>query len=93
MSSTAVPLCPICRSPAAAWEIDSPVRAHDRVAVGPSGLRSLGLVIPDGGLEPLDRPVIRCTACGWIAAEESVRESVLVAASAATRGERPRFDA
>ena len=56
MTASASPLCPACHSPEAAWEIDSPVRALDRVILDPSGLRLLGLVTPNEGLEPIDRP-------------------------------------
>ncbi len=93
MSASAVPLCPVCHSPAAAWQVDSPVRAHDRVVIDPQGLRLLGLVAPDDGLEPVDHPAIRCVSCGTPASDDSLRDAVLVAASAATRGESPRFDA
>ena len=93
MSSSAVPLCPACHSPAAAWEIESPVRAVDRVIVDPSGMRQLGLHAPGDGLEPVDRPDIRCVTCRVPATESALRDAVLTAASAATRGESPRFDA
>lgn len=93
MSPTAVPRCPACDSPSAAWVIDSPVRAHDRVAVDPTGLRLLGLHAPDEGLEPVDRPSIACSACGAPATDPLVRDAVLAAASAASRGESPRLDA
>ena len=93
MTASAAPLCPACHSPGAAWEIDSPVRALDRVILDPGGLRLLGLVTPDDGLEPVDRPVIRCVACRVEASDASLRDAVLAAASAATRGEAPRFDA
>ena len=93
MTASASPLCPACHSPEAAWEIDSPVRALDRVILDPSGLRLLGLVTPDDGLEPVDHPAIRCLACRAEAVDASLRDTVLAAASAATRGEAPRFDA
>jgi len=93
VSASAVPLCPSCHSASAAWEIDSPVRALDRSVIGPDGLRLLGLVIPDEGFEPLDRPAIRCASCSAPAVAASLRDAVLVAANAATRGETPRFDA
>ncbi len=93
MSPTAVPLCPACNSVSAAWVIDSPVRAHDRVAIDPAGMRLLGLHAPDEGLEPVDRPNIACSACGAAATDPVLRDAVLAAASAAARGESPRFDA
>lgn len=93
MTASAAPLCPACHSPEAAWEIDSPVRALDRVILDPSGLRLLGLVAPAEGLEPVDRPEIRCTACGQAATDGTLRDAVLAAATAASRGEAPRFDA
>ena len=93
MSPSAAPLCPSCQSPTAAWQIDSPVRAHDRVVVDPTGLQLLGLRTPDGGLEPVDRPEIQCAACGVAATEATLRDAVLAAATAASRGESPRFDA
>jgi len=93
MSPSAAPLCPSCHSATAAWEIDSPVRAIDRAVLDPHGLRLLGLATPDDGLEPLDRPDIRCAACAVPATEVALRDAVLAAATAATRGEPPRFDA
>jgi hypothetical protein len=93
MSPSAAPLCPSCQSPTAAWEIDSPVRAIDRAVLDPSGLQLLGLAAPDSGLEPLDHPDIRCAACAMPAIETVLRDAVLTAATAATRGEAPRFDA
>ncbi len=93
MTASAAPLCPACHSPAAAWEIDSPVRALDRVVLDPQGLRLLGLIAPEDGLEPVDRPLIRCVACREPATDVALRDAVLAAASAATRGEAPRFDA
>jgi hypothetical protein len=93
MSATAVPLCPSCASPAAAWQIDSPVRAHDRVMVDPAGIRLLGLHAPAEGLEPVDRPVIACGACSAPAEDVALRDSILTAATAASRGAAPRFDA
>lgn len=93
MSPSASPLCPNCQSPTAAWEIDSPVRAIDRAILDPAGLQLLGLATPAGGLEPLDRPEIRCAACATPALEALLRDAVLTAATAATRGEAPRFDA
>ena len=93
MSPSAVPLCPACESPTAAWQIDSPVRAHDRSVVDPTGLRLLGLLAPEDGLEPVDRPEIACLACGAPATDATLRDAVLAAASAAARGESPRFDA
>ena len=93
MTASAAPLCPACHSPGAAWEIDSPVRALDRVVLDPSGLRLLGLITPDEGLEPVDHPLIRCVACREPAVDGALRDAVLGAASAATRGEAPRFDA
>jgi hypothetical protein len=91
--ASAAPLCPACHSPKAAWESDSPVRALDRAILDPSGLRLLGLAVPDEGLEPVDRPEIRCAACHAPATDGAVRDQVLAAATAATRGEPPRFDA
>jgi hypothetical protein len=93
MTASAAPLCPACHSPSAAWEIDSPVRAIDRAVLDPSGLRLLGLAVPDDGLEPVDRPEIRCAACRVPATDAGLRDQVLGAATAATRGEAPRFDA
>lgn len=93
MTASATPLCPICQSPTAAWEIDSPVRALDRAILDPGGLRLLGLAAPEDGLEPVDRPDIRCAACRTPATEGALRDQVLAAATAATRGEPPRFDA
>ena len=93
MSASAVPLCPSCTSDTATWTIDSPVRAHDRVVIDPSGIRVLGLVAPDDGLEPVDRPVITCGACGVLATDPTLRDAVLSAATAASRGLAPRFDA
>ncbi len=93
MSPSAAPLCPSCHSPAAAWEIDSPVRAIDRVILDPTGLRLLGLAAPDEGLEPVDRPMIRCAACSTPATDGVLRDAVLTAATAVTRGEPPQFDA
>lgn len=93
MTATAAPLCPACHSPTAAWQIDSPVRALDRAILDPGGLRLLGLMAPADGLEPVDRPEIRCAACGAPALDGALRDQVLGAASAATRGELPRFDA
>ena len=93
MSPSASPLCPSCQSPTAAWEIDSPVRAIDRSVLDPNGLQLLGLVAPEEGLEPLDHPEIRCAACFAPATDAVLRDTVLAAATAATRGETPRFDA
>jgi len=93
MSPSAVPLCPACQSPTAAWQIDSPVRAHDRTVIDPGGIQLLGLRTPDDGLEPVDRPEIHCAACGAEATEALLRDAVLGAATAASRGESPRFDA
>ncbi|HSO30388.1 MAG TPA: hypothetical protein VLS28_10825 [Candidatus Sulfomarinibacteraceae bacterium] len=93
VSASAAPLCPVCHSPAAAWEIDSPVRALDRVTLDPSGLTLLGLVAPPEGLEPLGHPEIHCAACRAAATESTLRDAVLAAATAASRGEAPRFDA
>ncbi len=93
MSPTGVPLCPVCHSPGAAWQIDSPVRAHDRALIDPSGLNLLGLQAPAGGLEPIDHPEITCAACAAPATEAPLRDAVLGAASAAARGESPRLDA
>lgn len=93
MTASAAPLCPTCHSPTAAWEIESPVRALDRAVLDPAGLRLLGLASPVDGLEPLDRPDIRCAACHEPATEGTLRDQVLAAATAATRGEAPRFDA
>jgi hypothetical protein len=93
MTASAAPLCPACRSPSAAWEIDSPVRAVDRAILDLGGLRLLGLIVPGEGLEPVDRPEIRCAACHVPATDTGLRDQVLAAASAATRGEAPRFDA
>ena len=75
------------------WEIDSPVRALDRVILDTTGLRLLGLAAPEGGLEPVGRPEIRCAACRAPATDSGLRDSVLTAAAAATRREPPRFDA
>ena len=93
MTASAAPLCPTCQGPEAAWEIDSPVRALDRVILDPSGLRLLGLVAPSEGLEPVDHPEIRCAACRATATDGTLRDAVLAAATAASRGEAPRFDA
>ena len=93
MTASAAPLCPECQSPTAAWEIDSPVRALDRVVLESGGVRLLGLMTPEEGLEPVDRPMIRCAACRAPAPDGPLRDAVLVAATAATRGETPRFDA
>ena len=93
MRATAAPLCPSCHSRSASWEIDSPVRAVDRARLDPTGLHLLGLAAPADGLEPVDRPEIRCATCGAIAEDGVLRDSVLAAATAASRGERPRFDA
>ena len=93
MTASAAPLCPACKSPSAAWEIDSPVRALDRAILDPDGLRLLGLAAPGEGLEPVDRPEIRCAACHVPATDSRLRDQVLTAASAATRGDAPRFDA
>lgn len=91
--ATASPLCPACRSPLAAWRIDSPVRAIDRSVLDPAGLRLLGLTAPADGLEPLGHPDIDCAACGAPATTETLRSAVLAAATAAARGDTPRFDA
>jgi hypothetical protein len=93
VTASAAPLCPACHSPSAAWEIDSPVRAIDRAVLDPSGLRLLGLAVPDDGLEPVDRPEIRCAACRVSATDAGLRDQVLGAAATAKRGEAPRFDA
>ena len=93
MSPSAVPLCPACNSTSAAWQIDSPVRAHDRAIIDPSGISLHGLHAPEDGLEPVDRPEIQCVACGASATDEALRDAVLAAATAASRGESPRFDA
>ncbi len=93
MSPSAVPLCPVCHSPSGSWQIDSPVRALDRVVIDPSGLRLLGLQTPDEGLEVADRPIISCSACEVVTSDVTVRDAVLAAATAAARGESPRFDA
>jgi hypothetical protein len=93
VSPSAVPLCPSCQSPTAAWQIDSPVRAHDRTVIDPSGIRLLGLRTPEDGLEPVDHPEIQCAACGAEATDAVLRDAVLAAATAAARGESPRFDA
>jgi len=93
MTGSAPPLCPACHSTAAAWEIDSPVRALDRVILDLSGLRIFGLAAPENGLEPVARPEIRCASCGAPAADGGLRDAVLAAATAATRGEAPRLDA
>ncbi|MBI2763754.1 MAG: hypothetical protein HYX54_08415 [Chloroflexi bacterium] len=93
MSPTAVPLCPACHGPDAAWQIDSPVRALDRVVIDISGLRLHGLHAPTEGLEPVDHPGIACAACGAAATDADLRDAVLAAATAAARGESPRFDA
>ncbi|MEO8462495.1 MAG: hypothetical protein ABI555_04735 [Chloroflexota bacterium] len=93
MTTAATPLCPTCHSPAAAWQIDSPVRAHDRVTVDLSGLQLAGLHVPEEGLEPVDRPTITCLSCNAHTHDEPTRAAVLAAATAAARGESPRFDA
>lgn len=93
MTATAVPACPRCGDPAASWVIDSPVRAFDRVRLDTAGLEEVGLVRPDAGLEPVDRPVVTCGSCGEAATEGAVRDAVLRAAVAIGRGETPRFDA
>ncbi len=93
MSTSAVPRCPACASPRAAWQVDSPVRASDRVVIEPGGLRLLGLHVPDEGLEPVDRPDIRCLDCGAELDDAVTRDAVLAAATAAARGETPRSDA
>ena len=93
MSPSAVPLCPACHSTSVAWQIDSPVRALDRAIIGASGIALHGLHAPEDGLEPVDRPEITCVACGASATDEALRDAVLVAATAASRGESPRFDA
>ena len=93
MSPSAVPLCPACHSPSGSWQIDSPVRALDRVVIDPTGLRMLGLQTPEEGLEAADHPVISCSACEAVASDVTVRDAVLAAATAAARGESPRFDA
>lgn len=93
MSPSAVPVCPACQSPTAAWQIDSPVRAHDRAVIDPTGMQLLGLRTPEDGLEPVDHPEIACVACGAPATEALLRDAVLAAATAASRGESPRFDA
>lgn len=93
MSPTAVPLCPACGSATAAWRIDSPVRALDRVVIDPTGLQLLGLRAPDEGLEPMGHPAIMCVACAVAATDATLRDAILAAASAAVRGATPRFDA
>jgi hypothetical protein len=93
VTASAAPLCPACHSDSAAWEIDSPVRALDRAILDMGGIRLLGLGVPDGGLEPVDRPEIRCAECRAPATEGTLRDQVLAAATAATRGEPPRLDA
>ncbi len=93
MSPTAVPLCPACQSPDAAWQIDSPVRALDRVVIDFTGLRLQGLHAPTEGLEPVGHPDIACATCGAPATDPTLRDTVLAAASAVARGESPRFDA
>lgn len=93
MTSSAVPACPRCGDPGAGWTIDSPVRAHERVRLDTGGLEEIGLVVPDGGLEPLDRPIIACATCAEVVTDGDVRDAVLRAATAAARGEAPRFDA
>jgi len=93
VTASGAPLCPACQSPTAAWEIDSPVRALDRAILHPGGLRLLGLAAPAEGLEPVDRPEIRCAACHVPASGGTLRDQVLAAATAANRGEAPRFDA
>ncbi|MES2210781.1 MAG: hypothetical protein V4515_11445 [Chloroflexota bacterium] len=61
--------------------------------IDPSGLHLQGLHPPDDGLEPVGHPIIACAGCGLVAAEQALRDIVLAAASAAARGESPRFDA
>lgn len=56
-------------------------------------MRLLGLQTPDEGLEAADHPVITCSACEAVASDVAVRDAVLAAATAAARGESPRFDA
>lgn len=92
-TTSAAPLCPACHSPAAAWEVESPVRAMDRTLLDLTGLRLLGLGAPADGLEPLGPPEIRCAACHATAEDVALRDAVLGAATAAARGETPRFDA
>ena len=86
-NSTPPPVCPSCSSQEPAWEIASPVRADDRVHFDASGLTELGLFPPDGGMEPLGRPVISCAACGTAASDET-GEAVLAAVVAAGRPHR-----
>ena len=92
--TTAVPTpsCPACSDPAARWEIVSPVAAEDRVLVDPDGMTELGLFVPDDGLEPLGRPVVRCGACRT-AASDAVAEVVLQAATGAGKSRRTPGDA
>lgn len=91
--ASAVPICPACQSPAGAWQIDSPVRAIDRVQIDVVGMHLQGLHAPAEGLEPVDHPGIACVACGVPATDQALRDAVLAAATAAARGESPHFDA
>lgn len=93
MTGSAVPACPHCGDPTAGWTIDSPVRAHERVRLDTAGLHELGLIVPEAGLEPVDRPIVACAVCGEVESVGPVREAVLRAATATLRGEAPRFDA
>lgn len=81
MTAVGLPACPACGA-AAGWVIDSPVSATDRVEVDRDGVRVVGLVVPDDGLEPLGHPAIWCPACEAIALGEDLRDAVLGAAMA-----------
>ena len=87
-----LPRCPGCGDATPRWEILSPVAAEDRVRLDGDGIVELGLFAPDGGLEPLGRPLVRCLECATPAAEE-VAQAVLRAAVAANRGTRTPGDA
>jgi hypothetical protein len=63
------------------------------MVIAPGGIQLLGLRTPEDGLEPVDHPEIQCVACGSIADDAVLRDAVLAAATAAARGESPRFDA
>ncbi|MCI0347273.1 MAG: hypothetical protein L0221_17815 [Chloroflexi bacterium] len=81
MSAVGLPACPACGA-SSGWVIDSPVSATDRVEVDANGVRVIGLVVPDDGLEPLGHPAIWCAACEAIAIGEGLRDAVLGAAMA-----------
>jgi hypothetical protein len=93
MTATAtLPRCTGCSDATPRWEILSPVAAEDRVRLDGDGIAELGLFAPDGGLEPLGRPVVRCLECGT-PAHEDVAQAVLRAAVVANRGTRTPGDA